>query len=421
MNTIRITALIIFVITYLGIIFNKLPFLNLDRKTVAFAGSVLMIVFGVISFEDAIKSIDFNTIALLLGMMIIISVLQMEGFFSFISQNALSYAKSPSNLLTIIVFITGFASAFLVNDAVVLLFTPIIINICRKLSLNPVPFLLGEIFSSNAGSLMTITGNPQNMIIGLSSDISYAEFMLYMFPVAIVSMLIIIFVLKKTYKDLFVAGRDSLSITPLSENDNTLDESFSLKNMRLSLIIFSLVTVGFFLGKLVHLSVPVIALAGSVLILMFSKHSSKDVLKRVDWSLLLFFASLFIIVAAVKQSGVLNAIFNISLQQNVTSVVIIFVLSLILSQLLSNVPYTILVLPVMKAAASEVLWLTLAASSTLAGNMTVIGAMANLIVIEQAEKEGVKITSGKFTRPAIVITSVTCLITAIYLSVFAIK
>lgn len=403
----QIIALLIFIVTYLGIIFNKLPFINLDRKAFAFVGAVLMIVCGVIDFDFAIQSIDFNTIVLLLGMMIIISVLKFDGFFEFISYTTTSHAKNPSALLSVIVFITGFASAFLVNDAVVLLFTPVIINICRQSKLNPIPFLLGEIFSANAGSLMTITGNPQNMIIGIASHISYAKFMICMLPIALLSMLVIIFVIKKTNRDIF-SNKASINI---SQQEKPRQD---LKRMRLSLIVFGLVVLGFFFGKILGISIPVIAIAGASIILLLSKHKSKEVLQEVDFSLLIFFVSLFILVAGIKQSGVLDFIFNISLQENVLSVLILFALSVLLSQLLSNVPYTVFMLPLMNVAHSEVLWLTLASASTLAGNLTIVGAMANLIVIEEAGKENVFLSSKHFLRPAVLITSITSVLALLF-------
>lgn len=403
MDYTQIIALTIFIITYIGIIFNKLPLLKINRIGIAFAGSVLMIICGALGLEDAIQSIDFNTIALLLGMMIIISALQLEGFFEFISQKTISQANTSYRLLIIVVFITGFASAFLVNDAVVLLFTPVVIHICRKSALNPMPFLLAEIFASNAGSLMTITGNPQNMIIGIASNIDYAKFMLYLLPIAVLSMIIIIYVIKRTNHDIFKTKQ-------LAFVNEDKGKTYQLKNIRVLLVIFCFVIVGFFVGKLIGISVPIIALVGAALTIMFSRQKSEDILKGVDFSLLLFFASLFIIVAAVKQSGVLDMIFQINLQEHMISIIVIFALSLLLSQIVSNVPYTILVLPIFTLAGSEILWLTLATSSTLAGNLTIIGAMANLIVIEQAEKEGIIITPRKFYRPALIITFLTCLI-----------
>lgn len=394
-------ALIIFIVVYIGIIFDKLPFVNLDRKSIAFVGAVAMVLFGCLSPQNAIKSIDFNTLALLLGMMLIISNLKLDGFFSLLSSKTISLAKTPFMLLVVITFITGFASAFLVNDAVVLLFTPVIIEICRKIDLSPIPFLLGEIFSANAGSLMTITGNPQNMIIGIASEISYSQFMLYLLPIAIISMLIITMVIKMFYKDVF----DKKQRIIMSDNSTT-----EVTNIKISLIIFCLVVVGFFFGKLFNLSIPMIALVGGGLTLIFSKHKTEQIFRGVDWSLLLFFASLFVLVASIKDSALLSPIFDLNLSENTFSILIIFVVSIVLSQILSNVPYTILILPLLKVANSNILWLALATSSTLAGNFTIFGAMANLIVLEQAEKMGVNINNKQFYPPALIISLLTILV-----------
>lgn len=394
-------ALIIFIVVYIGIIFDKLPFINLDRKSIAFVGAVAMVLFGCLSPQNAIKSIDFNTLALLLGMMLIISNLKLDGFFSLLSSKTISLAKTPFMLLVVITFITGFASAFLVNDAVVLLFTPVIIEICKKINLSSIPFLLGEIFSANAGSLMTITGNPQNMIIGIASEISYSQFMLYLLPIAIISMLIITVVIKMFYKDVF----DKKQRIIMTDNSTT-----EVTNIRISLIIFCLVVVGFFFGKLFNLSIPMIALVGGGLTLIFSKHKTEQIFRGVDWSLLLFFASLFVLVASIKDSALLSPIFDLNLAENTFSILIIFVVSIVLSQILSNVPYTILILPLLKVANSNILWLALATSSTLAGNFTIFGAMANLIVLEQAQKLGVSINNKQFYPPAMIISLLSILV-----------
>ena len=155
--SIEIIALIIFVITYIGIIFTRLPKINIDRPSAAFIGSVAMMCLGVISFEQAVDFIDFNTIFLLLGMMIVISALKADGFFNLIAEKTLRFATTKTRLLSCIVFISGVGSAFLVNDAVVLIFTPIIISICGRIRSNPVPYLIAEILSSNIGSAMTIS------------------------------------------------------------------------------------------------------------------------------------------------------------------------------------------------------------------------------------------------------------------------
>lgn len=403
--SIETIGLIIFIITYIGIIFTRLPKVNIDRPSAAFTGAVAMIVFGVISFDNAIKAIDFNTITLLLGMMIIVSTLKLEGFFSLIASKTISYSHSRNKLLIIIVFITGIASAFLVNDAVVLLFTPIIISICRKTNLNPIPYLIAEILSSNIGSTMTITGNPQNMLIGISSNISYLDFLIKLLPISIIGMIIIVFIVKLFYRKHF--------------NDKSIlefetDYKYDFKKMRISVLIFLLVIIGFFFGKILSLSIPIIALIGASLILLFGKAKPSSVIKDVDWVLLLFFASLFILVSSIQSLGLLDSFINVELNENLSSIIGLHSLSLVMSQILSNVPYTVLMTPLMDVLNNENLWLALASSATLAGNATIIGAMANLIVIESAEKENVKISFWEFFKIGI-ITTLISLILSIFL------
>lgn len=399
-------ALIIFVITYIGIIFTRLPKMNIDRPSAAFTGAVAMILFGVIDFQEAINAIDFNTICLLLGMMIIISTLKIEGFFSLIASSTIAFANTRTKLLSAIVFVTGIASAFLVNDAVVLLFTPIIISICSKADINPIPYLIAEILASNIGSVMTITGNPQNMLIGINSGISYLNFMLKLLPISILGMIIVIFIVKLFYHKNF---KDKTHLSFKSSY------SYSFKKMQRSIIIFILVILAFFLGKFLNISIPLIALVGAALILLMGEAKPSKIIKEVDWVLLLFFSSLFIVVAAIEKVGILNPLLNINLSENIQGIVGIHSLSLILSQIVSNVPFTVLMLPIMKSINSETLWLALASASTLAGNATIIGAMANLIVIESAEKEGVKIRFWQFFKIGIVVTLITFIVSILVL------
>jgi Na+/H+ antiporter NhaD/arsenite permease-like protein len=409
--SIETLGLIIFIITYIGIIFTRLPKVNIDRPSAAFTGAVAMIVFGVISFEDAIKSIDFNTITLLLGMMIIVSTLKIEGFFSLIASKTISYSHSRNKLLIIIVFVTGIASAFLVNDAVVLLFTPIIISICRKTNLNPIPYLIAEILSSNIGSTMTITGNPQNMLIGISSNISYVDFLIKLLPISLIGMIIIVFVVKLFYRKHF---QDKSTLEFIT------DYQYDFNKMRISVLIFLLVILGFFFGKILSLSIPIIALIGASLILLFGKAKPSSVIKDVDWVLLLFFACLFILVSSIQSLGLLDRFINIELNENLSGIVGLHSLSLVMSQILSNVPYTVLMTPLMEVVNNENLWLALASSATLAGNATIIGAMANLIVIESSEKENVKISFWEFFKIGIITTIITLLLSIALFYIYSI-
>jgi len=398
-------ALIIFIITYIGIIFTRLPRMNIDRPSAAFFGAVAMILFGVVTFDEAIKAIDFNTIALLLGMMIIVATLELDGFFEWIAIRTLAVGKTPFKLLVVLTFTTGIASAFLVNDAVVLLFTPVIIGICRSLRLNPIPFLIAEILSANIGSAMTMTGNPQNMLIGINSGISYGHFLLYLLPVSLIGMVIIVFAVKWFYPSVITTQFPEKGQTLNPEAKEEFVKTFNYSSMRTSVPIFLLVIVLFFLSRLLNLSIPLIALIGASLILLLGRIKPSKVIRQVDWVLLLFFASLFIVVHGVEKAGLMDQLLNhVSLTENGAGLAAIHAVSLLLSQIVSNVPFTVVMLPIMKTANSEMLWLALASASTLAGNATIIGAMANLIVIETAESKGVKIKFMEFFRIGIVVT-----------------
>jgi len=403
-------ALIIFIITYIGIIFTRLPRMNIDRPSAAFFGAVAMIIFGVLGFDEAIKAIDFNTIALLLGMMIIISTLELDGFFSLIASKALSYSKTPFRLLIILTFITGSASAFLVNDAVVLLFTPVIILICRSVKLNPLPYLIAEILASNVGSAMTITGNPQNMLIGINSGISYGHFLINLLPVSILGLLVIIMAVRWVYRKDFRESFAKIVVNPIPGTVIHFPFEYNYKSMRTSVPIFGLVVLLFFFCRPLGLSIPMIALLGASMILILGRIKPSKVIRQVDWVLLLFFASLFIVVHGIEKVGLMDRLVNsISLRENAAGILGIHGISLILSQVVSNVPFTVVMLPVMKNVHSETLWLALASASTLAGNATIIGAMANLIVIESAEKHGIKIRFWEFFRTGILVTLITLL------------
>ena len=398
-----VIALIIFIITYIGIIFTRLPKINIDRPSAAFFGAVSMILFGVIPFDEAMAAIDFNTIALLLGMMIIITALEMDGFFALVAQKTVKYSNHQHHLLTIIVFSTGISSAFLVNDTVVLLFTPIIIFICRASRLNPIPFLIAEILSANIGSAMSITGNPQNMLIGINSGIDYGLFLLHLLPVSILGMLVTIGLVKLFFR------ADFKEKLPVSCDE--VDFVYRLSAMKYSVSIFSGVIIMFFFGRIIHLNIPVIALTGASLIIIFSKNKPSEIIKKVDWVLLLFFVCLFIVVHAFEKSGYMNYFLTHDYSKvGLGGITAIHGISLFLSQIVSNVPFTVLILPLMKTAHSEVLWISLASAATLAGNATIIGAMANLIVIESAEKLGVKIKFFTFFKTGLTVTLVTFII-----------
>ncbi len=403
-------AAIIFVITYMGIIFTSLPGINIDRPSASFFGAVAMIVFGVLSFDEAVKAIDFNTISLLIGMMIIITVLELDGFFAFIANKTITLARNERRLLFIIIFTTGISSAFLVNDAVVLLYTPIVISICRDSKINPIPYLIAEILAANTGSAMTITGNPQNMLIGINSGISYSSFLIHLMPVSFIGMILIYFVIK------FIYPVNFKEINPIDPHAGSYE--YNYLSMKFSVPIFIIVVILFFINQNVGLSIPVISLIGASFILILGKIKPSEVIKNIDWVLILFFSTLFIVVGGIEKTGLIQHILNAySITPDLHGIGIIHLISLVLSQIVSNVPYTVLMIPILKSSGSDIIWLSLASASTIAGNATIFGAMANIIVIESAKKQGVHISFFEFLKAGVAVTTLTLLLSVFLLYV----
>jgi len=371
--------------------------LNIDRPSAAFFGAVSMVVFGILTFEESISAIDFNTITLLLGMMMLIAVLELDGFFQLISETTITLAKTPQQLLLFIIFVTGVSSAFLVNDAVVLLFTPVVLSICSETKRQPLPYLIAEIMASNSGSALTITGNPQNILIGIQSNFVFGKFMLYMLPISFGSLVIIFYAIKFFFKDEFSKGEKLVC--------ELKKEEWNYASMKFSVPIFILVVLAFFFSKELSISYPLIALTGGSLVLLFGKIKPSKVIKEIDWVLLLFFASLFIVVSGVEKNKLLEPLIeHVKMNATFPGIVSLHGLSLLLSQIVSNVPFVILMSPLLKPLHDTILWLSLASSSTLAGNFTIIGAMANLIVIEIAKKDGIQINFFTFLKIGSVVT-----------------
>lgn len=396
-----ITALIILILTYIGIAFNRLPRVNIDRPSAAFIGAVLMVLFGVLSFPEAIAAIDFNTIALLLGMMALISVLQKAGFFTLLAVKVMPLEKNPRRLLLIVTLATAAFSAFLVNDAVVLLFTPVVIQTCRMMKVNPVPYLIAEAMASNAGSTATIVGNPQNMLIGVRSGISFTHFFLYLAPVALLSTVALFAVVYLIYRKEFDREFEHPDRPPATV-------SYNIPALQWSVPIMGLTIAFFFLSSFIHVAIPLIALTSAAAVLLAGRIKPSEVIRGVDWVLLLFFAGLFIVIGGAHQAGVLDLFLKqIRITPDVNGMVSVTVFSAVVSQLVSNVPLTMLVIPAIQNIPGDVLWIALAAGSTLGGNATVIGAVANIIVVEGAAREGINIKFMEFLKVGVPVTVVT--------------
>jgi Na+/H+ antiporter NhaD/arsenite permease-like protein len=397
-------AAIIFSLTYLGIAFNRVPKINIDRPTAALIGSVLMVLAGVLTFDEAVRAINFDTIGLLLGMMMLVVVLQQAGFFTLLATKTVTATGSPGQLMVAVVVATAVFSAFLVNDVIVLLFTPAIIQACRMNRLNPVPYLVAEAMASNIGSSATIIGNPQNVLIGITSGISFGSFFLHLLPIAVVTTLILLGIIWLFYRNDLTAKSASQTTAQAHQPAVAVDKK---RLLRMTPIVIGVI-VTYFLHSFLDLRLAVIALSAGGVAVVVSGIKPSNVIKEVDWVLLLFFVGLFIVVNGAQEAGVLDFFLNnVSLDPNASGVVSIHGISTAASQIVSNVPFTLLVIPLLEDSHSNLLWLSLASGATLGGNMTLIGAVANLIVAEVAYRDGVTLKFGEFFKVGAVVTILT--------------
>lgn len=404
------SAVIIFTITYLFIGLRQIPRLHIDRPAGALVGAVLMIVTGVLTLDQAFAAIDMHTLLLLLGMMIITVYLRAAGFFELVADKILTHSKTPLQLLVLVAVSSGLLSALFVNDTICLLYTPIILSVTVQLGVNPMPYLLALATSSNIGSVMTVTGNPQNMLIGIYSGIPYLAFLGALFPVALlglaVAVLVIWFVYRREMK------HDAFSARPKMPG-------YEVKRPLLvkALLTCAAVLAAFSLGYPYSL----VAAAGAVLLLLIGGVRTEQILEEVDWTLLLFFSGLFVVMRGVEVSGLAGAVIGRLGELNASSalgrIAGLSAISAILSNLVSNVPAVMLLKSLTQSlGGGKVFWLVLAMSSTLAGNLTLIGSVANLIVAQQARKS-VELSFMEYFRVGALITIVTVAIGILVLAV----
>jgi Na+/H+ antiporter NhaD/arsenite permease-like protein/uncharacterized membrane protein (UPF0127 family) len=407
-----LTALIIFLFTYVFIGLRQIPRLHIDRTAGALVGAVLMIVSGVVTLDQAFAAIDMRTLLLLLGMMIITVYLRTAGFFELMAEKIMLHSRTPFQLLVFVSLTSGLLSALFVNDTICLLYTPIILEAAVQLRVSPMPYLLALATSSNIGSVMTVTGNPQNMLIGVTSRIGYLPFLLYLFPVALIGLAVCIVVIRFFY-------RREMSADAFSASPHILPYPVDKVLLVKALSVCGGVLLTFSLGYPYSLA----AIAGATVLLLFGRVRTESILDGVDWMLLLFFSGLFVVMRGVESSGlagaIMDAVGNLGTSALGGKIAGLTAVTAILSNVVSNVPAVMLLKPFVATLGNGPFgWLTLAMSSTLAGNLTLVGSVANLIVVQQARRR-IEIGFMDYFRVGAVITAITLVIGVIVLSVEA--
>ncbi len=367
-------AAIVFAFTYVAFSVGRVPWMRSARVAAAIIGAVLLVAFGVLSVPDAQASVDGATLALLFGMMVLSAALEISGSFAMIGFWVTRRARSPLALLAAVAVSSAVLSAFLINDVVCIAFTPLVLQMCDALERDPRPYLLALATSSNIGSVATITGNPQNILIGSLSGISYSEFALALGPVAAVALL-------ANFGIIWLLHRRELGPV-FPEQPRGSKPHVYRRWVRKSGLLTACVLIAFVLG------VPpaVAALLGASGMLLTRAVNPKRLYVRIDWTLLALFTGLFVVVAGVEHAGLAERLLATLQPLRPDRVWGLTLISAILSNVVSNVPAVMVLkslVPHLPHAQSA--WLTLAMSSTLAGNLTLPGSLATIIVVERAK------------------------------------
>ncbi len=393
-------ALVIFVLTYLVVAGPRLPWVLVDRPGAALCGAVAMVSLGVLTVDEAYAAVHMDTLALLLGMMVIAAYLMEAAVFRNIAWFVVTRARSARSLLWALVFVSGGLSALLVNDTVCLMFTPLVLAVILEAELPALPFLLALATATNIGGLATYTGNPQNMIVGAAAGApSYVEYTLRALPVAVLGLAADAALLSWLFRRELPVGR----LKDRSPPRAYLDRLLAAKAIGALALFVGLALAGYRLAGA--------AMAAAALLMLAARHAPRKALMRVDWILLLFFAGLFVVVRGVEKSGALELVFQrltpLFARGDALGPLTFAAFIVVASNLISNVPLVLVAVKLVPSLPDPSGgYVLLAMASTLAGNLTLFGSMANLIVFESAGERG-RIGFLRFIKYGGIITGVT--------------
>lgn len=395
----------IIVVTLVGVAIGRYPWLRMNRATIALVGAALLLAVDAIHLEAAYRAVDWNTILLLFSMMILNMNLQLAGFFELVTSHVVRFARTPRRLLAMVAVVSGVLSAVFLNDTIALVMTPMVIGMATALRRNPIPYLVALVTAANVGSLATITGNPQNMLVGISSGISFVRFFVSLAPVALLGLGVVWAVIVLVYRDEFRAAHFAAVPPVRPVRDPAL--------LRKAMLATGLMLVALFAGA----PIPLAALAAAALLLISRRQKPERVFREVDWGLLVFFASLFVVTGAIETSGWGPRLFALLRPWADGGAAKLTLVSVGLSNVVSNVPAVMLFRPLVPALAQpHTAWLTLAMATTLAGNLTLLGSVANLIVAELARHRGVRLSFGEYLKAGTPIAVLTLLAGVAWLS-----
>ena len=424
-NAVMISGLLL-LIAYIFIALEKIP-----KVTIALVGAGLTILLGLVSQSKMLGDtlnphyfanfIDFNVIFLLVSMMILVLITTKSGVFTWIANELLKFTKGhPIKILFALGLFTAVVSAFLDNVTTVILVMPITFAIAKQLEINPVPILITEVFASNIGGTSTLIGDPPNIIIGSAAGFSFMDFVVELAPVVAVILVVVLALLAIVFKNDLVTSEEKMKKVTEIDNSKTITDKV---HMLRSIIVLGLVILGFVLHDVIHIETCIVAMIGASILLLFEKPT--EILEKVEWNTIFFFVGLFIIIGGLEASGGIKLMAEWLLKvnngsQEATSMMILWG-SGIISGIIDNIPYTATMSPMlveiqrtMGAEYTYPLWWALSLGACLGGNMTIIGAAANVIVSENSTKEGHPIAFLEFMKYGVPVVAISLLISSVY-------
>ncbi|MDN5340088.1 MAG: hypothetical protein PWQ30_1197 [Euryarchaeota archaeon] len=426
MEAVALIAVAVFLFTYALIIDERI-----HRAVAAMLGAAIVVFVGIVPWEALLEHVDFGTIFLLLGMMIIVNTARGSGLFEYIAIRTAKLAKgSPIRVLVLFAIVTAIVSAFLDNVTTVLLLTPMLLYVARVMNLNPIPFLVTEIFSSNVGGAATLIGDPPNIMIASSAGLTFNEFIIHLGPIMVVDMAILLLMMYVIYgRSMRVSAeeREELvrTLNGLDERAAIVDRSLFNKSVTVIAFVVLLFFVHDRIGEILHVVLPFVdpamglepaevALIGAAILLFWSRQSPEEIFEKIEWPALFFFGGLFIIVGALVETGIISSIASIMIENVGSTGEAMFIVAwfaAIASAIVDNIPLTAAMIPLIHdlGATMDVypLWWALALGACLGGNGTAIGASANVVVIGIAEREGIGITFIDFLKVGMLVLFVT--------------
>lgn len=416
-----LVAVIVFALTYSAIIYEKI-----NRMVVALAGALFMIIFQVLSQTHAIGYIDFNTIGLLIGMMIIVLILKRTGVFQFIAIKSAKKAKGePWKIMVLFAVVTAVASALLDNVTTILLIAPVTLVITDTLKINPTPFLITEVFAANIGGTATLIGDPPNIMIGGATQFSFLDFLVNLGPIATVVLVVTITLLVMIFrKGMTVSEKEKHKVLQFDEGKAIQDKRLLIK----SLLVLLITIMGFVLHSVLGLQSATVAMAGATALLLVSGIEPEDIFMEIEWTTIFFFVGLFILVGSLEEVGLIGTlaekIMGLTKGNMTATAMLILWMSALLSAFLDNIPFVATMIPLIKSleamSGSELapLWWALSLGACLGGNGTIIGASANVIAGGMLEKHGRKLGFFSYMKVGFPLMIVSIILATVYILVF---